>query len=95
MKPYILLTGATGYIGGRLLRLLEAEGRPVRCLTRRPEFLHGRIASGSEVVKGDALDANSLQQAMNGVYAAYYLVHSMGAAHDFEETDRQAAEWTR
>ena len=93
MKPYILLTGATGYIGGRLLRLLEAEGRPVRCLTRRPEFLHGRIASGSEVVKGDALDANSLQQAMNGVYAAYYLVHSMGAAHDFEETDRQAAEW--
>jgi uncharacterized protein YbjT (DUF2867 family) len=92
MKPYILLTGATGYIGGRLLRLLEAEGRPVRCLTRRPEFLHGRIAPGSEVVKGDALDANSLRQAMNGVYAAYYLVHSMGAAHDFEETDRQAAE---
>jgi len=92
MKPRILLTGATGYIGGRLLKLLEAEGHPVRCLTRRPEFLQGRIASGSEVVKGDALDGNSLEQAMNGVYAAYYLVHSMGAAHGFEETDRQAAE---
>ena len=92
MKPWILLTGATGYIGGRLLKLLEAEGHPVRCLTRRPEFLHGRIASGSEVVAGDVLDANSLEQAMDGVYAAYYLVHSMGAAHGFEETDRQAAE---
>ena len=92
MKPWILLTGATGYIGGRLLKLFEAEGRPVRCLTRRPEFLQGRIASGSEVVAGDVLDANSLEQAMDGVYAAYYLVHSMGAAHGFEETDRQAAE---
>ncbi len=92
MKPRILLTGATGYIGGRLLKLLEAEGYLVRCLSRRPEFLHGRIASRSEVVMGDALDAKSLQQAMNGVYAAYYLVHSMGAARGFEETDRQAAE---
>jgi uncharacterized protein YbjT (DUF2867 family) len=92
MKPWILLTGATGYIGGRLLRLLEAEGHPVRCLTRRPESLQGRISPGSEVVAGDVLDADSLQQAMNGVHAAYYLVHSMGAAHGFEETDRQAAE---
>ena len=87
-----MLTGATGYIGGRLLKLLEAEGHPVRCLARRPEFLQGRIATGSEVVAGDVLDADSLQQAMNGVHAAYYLVHSMGAAHGFEETDRQAAE---
>jgi uncharacterized protein YbjT (DUF2867 family) len=92
MKPWILLTGATGYIGGQLLKLLKAEGHPVRCLTRRPEFLQGRIASGSEVVVGDVLDANSLEQAMNGVHAAYYLVHSMGAAHGFEETDRLAAE---
>jgi len=92
MNPWILLTGATGYIGGRLLKLLEAEEYPVRCITRRPEFLQCRIASGSEVVAGDVLDADSLQQAMNGVYAAYYLVHSMGAAHGFEATDRQAAE---
>jgi uncharacterized protein YbjT (DUF2867 family) len=92
MRPLILLTGATGYIGGRLLKLLEAEDRPVRCITRRPESLQGRIASTSEVVEGDVLDADSLQQAMKGVDAAYYLVHSMGAAQGFEETDRQAAE---
>jgi uncharacterized protein YbjT (DUF2867 family) len=92
MKPWILLTGATGYIGGRLLKLLEAEGRPVRCLARRPEFLRGSIAAGSEVVAGDVLDADSLRRAMKGVHAAYYLVHSMGVAQGFEETDRQAAE---
>jgi uncharacterized protein YbjT (DUF2867 family) len=91
MKPWILLTGATGYIGGRLLKLLEAEGRPVRCLARRPEFLQGSIAAGSEVVAGDVLDAGSLRRAMNGVHSAYYLVHSMGAAQGFEETDRLAA----
>jgi uncharacterized protein YbjT (DUF2867 family) len=45
MKAWILLTGATGYIGGRLLRLLEAEGHPMRCLTRRPEFLQGLVAT--------------------------------------------------
>ena len=92
MEPWILLTGASGYVGGRLLRLLEAEGRRVRCLTRRPEFLQGRISAGSEVVSGDVLDPGSLDRAMKGVHAAYYLVHSMGAAHGFEETDRQAAE---
>ncbi len=88
----ILLTGATGYIGGRLLKLLEAENLAVRCLTRRPEFLQGRVAARTELVAGDVLDAASLQRAMNGVDAAYYLVHSMGTAHGFEETDRQAAE---
>lgn len=46
MKPWILLTGATGYIGGRLLRLLEAECLPVSCLARRPEYLKGRLAAG-------------------------------------------------
>jgi uncharacterized protein YbjT (DUF2867 family) len=91
MKPRILLTGATGYIGGRLLRLLEAEGHAVRCLARRPEFLLGRVAAGTEVVAGDVFDGSSPQRAMNGVHAAYYLVHSMGAAHGFEEADREAA----
>ncbi len=88
----ILLTGASGYIGGRFLKLLEAEGHPVRCLARRPEFLCGRVAGGTEIVAGDVLDADSLQRAMDGVHAAYYLVHSMGAVHGFEATDRQAAE---
>ena len=91
MGPQILITGATGYIGGNLLRLLQAEGHRVRCVVRRPELLRDRIAEGTEVVKGDVLDRNSLQRAMEGIHTAYYLIHSMGTAQDFEETDRQAA----
>jgi uncharacterized protein YbjT (DUF2867 family) len=92
MKPLILLTGATGYIGGRLLKLLETEDHPVRCIARRPEFLRSRVSSGIEVVAGDLLDAGSLDRAMVGVHTAYYLVHSMGTAQGFEETDRRAAQ---
>lgn len=92
MQIRVLLTGATGYVGGRLLKLLEAEGFPIRCITRRPESLQGRVASSTEVVAGDVLDADSLQQALGDVHTAYYLVHSMGTAHGFEETDRRAAE---
>jgi uncharacterized protein YbjT (DUF2867 family) len=92
MKPSVLLTGATGYVGGRLLRRFEAEQYPVRCIVRRPEFLRSRVGSGIEVVPGDLLDRGSLERAMEGIHAAYYLVHSMGTAHGFEETDRQAAE---
>jgi uncharacterized protein YbjT (DUF2867 family) len=87
----ILLTGATGYIGGRLLRLLEKEELPVRCLARRPELLDGRVGPKTELVAGDVLDSDSLQRAMEGVHAAYYLVHSMRAARDFEIVDRRAA----
>ncbi len=92
MKPLILLTGATGYIGGRLLKLFEAERHPVRCLVRRPEFFRGRVAPETDVIAGDLLDSESLRKAMNGVHAAYYLVHSMGTSQGFEETDRRAAE---
>ncbi len=92
MRTRVLLTGATGYIGGRLLKLLEAEGFPVCCITRRPESLQGRIGPGTGILAGDVLDADSLQRAMRGVHSAYYLVHSMGTARGFEETDRLAAE---
>jgi len=87
----ILLTGATGYVGGRLLRALEKEGRRVRCLARRPEHLASRAGPGTEVMRGDALDRASLLAAMQGVHTAYYLVHSMGSADDFERQDREAA----
>lgn len=80
MKPLILMTGATGYVGGRLLKRLEAEGYPVRCLARRPEFLQPRVGPQTRVVAGDVLDYESLLRAMDGAAAAYYLVHSMGAA---------------
>lgn len=87
-----LLTGATGYIGGRLLTLLTAEGWAVRCLARQPENPLPRVPAGVEVVRGDLLDAESLRSALVGVEAAFYLVHSMGAIGNFEEHDRLAAE---
>jgi uncharacterized protein YbjT (DUF2867 family) len=90
-KPLILLTGATGYVGGRLLRALEAKGQPVRCLARRPEFLRPRVLPSTEVVPGDVLDPDSLRAALEGVHTAYYLVHSMGSGSAFEEVDRCAA----
>src|SRR6202051_3726036 len=88
----ILLTGGTGYVGGRLLTALEAGGRRVRCLARLPEVLQTRTRPGTEVVAGDCLDRTTLRLAMAGVHTAYYLVHSMGSAGKFEEQDRIAAE---
>jgi uncharacterized protein YbjT (DUF2867 family)/uncharacterized protein YndB with AHSA1/START domain len=81
-KP-VLVTGATGYIGGRLVpRLLEA-GHRVRCLAREPRKLDGRPWASDprvEVVTGDASDIASLRRALEGCGAAFYLVHSMVAA---------------
>jgi uncharacterized protein YbjT (DUF2867 family) len=88
----LLLTGATGYVGGRLLLLLANDGWPVRCLARKPEHLASRIPAGVEVVQGDLLDAASLATALRGVDTAFYLVHSMGATGDFEQQDRRAAD---
>ncbi|MFN2316246.1 MAG: SDR family oxidoreductase [Gemmatimonadales bacterium] len=90
--PRVLLTGATGYVGGRLLPLLEQAGHQVRCLARRPEALAGRVEPATEIVTGDVLDRASLDAAMRDVDVAYYLVHSMGATGSFEEADRTAAE---
>lgn len=88
----ILVTGATGYVGGRLVPLLLEDGWRVRCLARQPERLSPRVPAGVEVVAGDVLDAASLGPAMAGVEAAYYLVHSMGATGSFEDQDRIAAD---
>jgi len=88
----ILLAGGTGYVGGRLLRVLEESGRPLRCLARKPEFLRPRVAPSTEVVRGDVLDTPSLEDAMKDVHTAYYLVHSMAAGGGFEERDRLGAE---
>ena len=86
-----LLTGATGYVGGRLLSLLEQRGSRVRCLSRRPEAMCGRAGATTEVIAGDVLDATSLATAFQGVDTAYYFVHSMGADRNFEKQDRIAA----
>ncbi|MGE0040781.1 MAG: SDR family oxidoreductase [Vicinamibacterales bacterium] len=91
--PPILVTGATGYIGGRLVPRLLAQGHRVRCLVRDPARLEGRDwGDDVEVVTGDVLDPESLAPAMRGVRVAYYLVHSMGAGADFHERDLRAAE---
>jgi uncharacterized protein YbjT (DUF2867 family) len=87
----ILLTGASGYVGGRLLKSLEAQGHTVRCLSRRPEFLESRVSPKTEVVQGDVLEPESLGNALKGIHAAYYLVHSMASQDGFQEADRKAA----
>ncbi len=92
MKPLILIAGATGYVGGELLRALLAAGYPVRCMARSPDVLRAKGLSGLEVVGGDVLDAKTVHAAMVGVGAAYYLVHSMGSTQSFEEQDRRAAQ---
>ena len=87
-----LVTGATGYIGGRLVPRLLAAGCQVRCLARDPARLLGRPWAGQvEVVAGDCLQANTLSAAMSGVDVAFYLVHSMAAGHDYEQRDLLAA----
>ena len=92
MRPLILIAGATGYVGGELLKKLLEAGYPVRCLARHPEVLRAKAFPGLEVVEGDVLNSASVQTAMAGVGMAYYLVHSMGSAQSFEEQDRAAAQ---
>lgn len=90
--PLILLTGASGYVGGRLLPRLEATGSRLRCLARRPEFVLPRVQPSTEVVAGDVFDSDSLRRALQGVHTAFYLVHSMDSGREFERADRTAAE---
>ena len=90
-QPLILLTGATGYVGGRLLDALQRSEHRVRCLARRPGYLENRVGESTSVVKGDLLDLATLTTALEGVDTAFYLVQSMGATRDFESRDRQAA----
>lgn len=89
---HILLTGATGYVGGVLLQDLEARGHTVRCLARRPDKLAGLTGPATEVMAGDAADPEVLARACDGIDLAYWLVHSMESGVDFERSDRLAAE---
>jgi uncharacterized protein YbjT (DUF2867 family) len=87
----IALTGATGYVGGRLLERFQGLELPLRCLTRDPQRLAGRAAPGVEVIRADVLDTDRLVGALQGVDTAYYLVHSMADPGSFAEIDRRAA----
>jgi uncharacterized protein YbjT (DUF2867 family) len=88
----ILVTGATGYVGGRLIPRLLEKGYKVRCLSRDPLSIEGRW-KGAEIVKGNVLDKSSLKKNIfEGIEAAYYLIHSMGSEREFSKTDIVAAE---
>ena len=81
----IALTGASGYIGSHLLQVLEADGRPVRALSRSPERIQRPRGRTTEVVEADLLDASSLVQAFEGAEALVYLAHGLGG-DDFART---------
>lgn len=88
----VLVTGATGYIGGRLIPKLLTQGAEVRVLVRDARRVSGRAWSDRvEIVTGDVEDPESLPRACAGMDAAYYLVHLMGSGADFDERDRRAA----
>ena len=88
----VLVLGATGYIGRRLVTELVGGGHRVRAVVRNPAKLDAEEWSGAvEVVRGDVLDPASLATAFTGARAAYYLVHSIGGEGDWEERDRRAA----
>ena len=89
-KPTVLVTGATGFIGRRLVRALVADGHTVKAMTRRPDD----YAGPGEPVFGDVFDAGTLAAPMEGVDAAVYLVHSLDD-NDFERKDAEAAKGVR
>jgi uncharacterized protein YbjT (DUF2867 family) len=87
----ILVTGGSGYVGGRLILLLERQGVRLRGLARSPAKMRSHVQPSTEIVQGDVLDPASLDRALQGVHTAYYLVHLMSGSKDFEKEDRQAA----
>jgi uncharacterized protein YbjT (DUF2867 family) len=92
VRKLCLVTGATGYIGGRLVPELLRAGYRVRVLTRSPAKLRAHPWHDDvEVAAGDAHDAEAVARALDGVDVAYYLIHALGTGRDFEDQDRRTA----
>ena len=84
----ILITGASGYIGGRLLHHLNIDNYQITCMARNPLLLENRFSHKIKIVKGDTLDIESLEKVLHNIDVAFYLVHSMGSKGNFEEEER-------
>ncbi len=95
-EELILVIGATGYVGSRLVQVLLDEGFKVRAASRSIEKLKSRLWSNHpnvSLTQLDMLDLDSAQEALSGVDRVFYLLHSMNPKHkDFEQADRRAAE---
>ena len=92
-KKQVLVTGATGYIGGLLIPELLARGYPVRALARNSKRLIARAWYGqTEIVEGDVLQPSTLLKALEGIHTAYYLIHSMSVGHGYTEHEIEAAQ---
>jgi uncharacterized protein YbjT (DUF2867 family) len=91
MRRLVLVTGATGYVGGRLVPALLDRGYRVRCLVRRPNEARSRLPGDVEVVGGDLGDRGTLGPAMAGVDTAFYLVHALAAGGDLWREETEAA----
>ncbi len=89
----ILITGGTGYVGGRLVPLLRDRIPEIqlRLMARKPDYLRPRAGEGIDIVEGDVTKPATLAKALDGIDTAYYLIHSMGSGEDFEDQDRAAA----
>ena len=88
-----LVTGASGYIGGRLVPELLSAGYAVRCMARDPGKLSDRPWSDDvEIAVADVMDGGAVRRALEGVDVAYYLIHSLGTDASFEQRDRDAAQ---
>ncbi|MHB0964258.1 MAG: NAD(P)H-binding protein, partial [Gemmatimonadaceae bacterium] len=87
----VLVTGATGYIGGRLVPRLLEKGHHVRCVARNPDRLVGYPWPGAEIVPGDLEEPDIFWNVLDGIDVAYYLVHSMAVGAGYRERDRLMA----
>lgn len=91
MKPQVLITGVTGYVGGRLRHSLENENYQVRCLVRSESSIPLELPASTQYMVGEIFDRNALLAALKNVDVAYYFVHSMRETRDSSKIDRAHA----